>query len=153
MGSRSREEERALVREFFRIFPDYGLCRTLAENIREKHTTYPEALRQLALKVETTRENQVQIEEQLDRRSVAIEGKTMRIKDLGLRQISELSDDALREVLDFYSKHPYAHGRCKKLWWMPSWIRSFPLRFLIAQARARGLKMEYSDLFELLGLL
>ena len=153
MGSHSPEEGRALVREFFRIFPDYGLCRTLAENIRERHTTYPEALRQLALKVETTRESQVQIEEQLDRRSIVSQGKTMRIKDLALRQISELDDNALGEVLDFYSKHPYAHGRCKKSWWMPSWIRSFPLRFLIAQARARGLKMEYSELFELLGLL
>ena len=153
MSSRNPEEARALVREFFRVFPDYRLCRTLAENIREKHTTYPEALHQLALKVEATRENWLQIEEQLDRRFVASEGKTIRIKDLGLRQIQELSDSALREVLDFYSKHPYAHGRCKKSWWIPSWVRSFPLRFLIAQARARGLKMEYSDLFELLGLL
>ncbi len=153
MSSRNPEEARALVREFFRVFPDYRLCRTLAENIREKHTTYPEALHQLALKVEATRENWLQIEEQLDRRFVASEGKTIRIKDLGLRQIQELSDNALREVLDFYSKHPYAHGRCKKSWWIPSWVRSFPLRFLIAQARARGLKMEYADLFELLGLL
>ena len=153
MGSRDPEEGRDLVREFFRIFPDYHLCRTLAENIREKHTTYPEALHQLALKVETTREHRAQIEEQLDRRSISSEGKTIRIKDLGLRLIPALSDDALREVLDFYSKRPYAHGRCKKSWWVPSWIRSFPLRFLIAQARARGLKMEYSDLFELLGLL
>ena len=153
MSSRSPEEGRDLIHEFFQVFPDYGLCRTLAENIRENQTTYPEALRQLALKVEATRQNRLQIEEQLDRRSIAIEGKKIRIRNLGLRQISRLSDDALREVLDFYSKHPYAHGRCKKWWWMPSWIRSFPLRFLIAQARARGLKMEYSDLFKLLGLL
>lgn len=153
MSSLRSEEGRDLIREFFLIFPDYGLCRTLAENIQENQTTYPEALRQLALKVEATHQNRLQIEEQLDRRFIVIEGKTIRIRDLGLRQISRLGDDALREVLDFYSKHPYAHGRCKKSWWMPSWIRSFPLRFLIAQARARGLKMEYSDLFELVSLL
>ena len=153
MSSRSPKEGRDLIHGFFQIFPDYGLCRTLAENIRENQTTYPEALRQLALKVEATRQNRLQIEEQLDRRSIAIEGNLIRLRSLGLRQISRLSDDALREVLDFYSKHPYAHGRCKKSWWMPSWIRSFPLRFLIAQARARGLKMEYSDLFKLLSLL
>ena len=153
MSSRRPGEARDLIHEFFRIFPDYGLCRTLAENIRENQTTYPEALRQLALKVEATRQNRLQIEEQLNRRSIAIEGKTIRIRNLGLHQLSRLSDNALREVLDFYSKHPYAHGRCKKSWWMPSWIRSFPLRFLIAQARARGLKMEYSDLFKLLSLL
>ncbi len=153
MVLRDPEKERELVQEFFRMFPDYRLCRTLAENIREKHTTYPEALHQLARKVETTRENGVRIERRLDRRCVTREGRRIRIKDLGLRQIPELSDDALREVVDFYAKHPYAHGRCKKSRWMPSWIRSFPLRFLIAQARARGLKMDYSDLSELLGLL
>ena len=153
MSSRSSEEGRDLIHEFFRVFPDYALCRTLAENIRENQTTHPEALRQLALKVEATRQNRLQIEEQLDRRSIAIEGKMIRLRSLSLRQIPRLSDDALKEVLDFYSKHPYAHGRCKKWWWMPSWIRSFPLRFLIAQARSRGLKMEYSDLFKLLNLL
>ena len=152
MSLRRREDVRTLLPEFFRIFPDYGLCRTLVENIQEAQTTYPEALRVLALKAEATRQNHLQIQRQLDRRFVVIEGKTIRIRDLGLRQMARLGDEALREVLDFYAKHPYAHGRCKKSWWMPAWIRSFPLRFLIAQARARGLEMEYPDLFELLGL-
>jgi len=141
-----------VLHEFFRIFPDYGLCRTLAENIEEGQTTYPEALRFLALKAQASRRNHLQIERQLDRRLVVSKGEAMRIRDLGLRQMSRLSDDALRQVLDFYAKHPYAHGRCRKSRWVPAWIRSFPLRFLIAQARSRGLKMEYPELFELLGL-
>ncbi len=142
-----------MIREFFGIFPDYLLCRTLAENIQENQTTYPEALRQLALKVEASRENREQIAGRLNRRTVRMGGEKVRIRDLRLRQMAGLSDDALREVLAFYFKHPYAHGRCKKWAWLPSWFRSFALRYLIAQARARGLKMEYSDLFELLRLL
>jgi hypothetical protein len=152
MGSTDKEHGER-VREFFRIYPDYRLCRTLAENIREEQVTYAEALRQISLKLEATRQNREQIEEHLDRRCLISQGRTLRIKDLGLRHMPGLSDDALVEVLDFYSKHPYAHGRCKRSRWLPAWIRSFPLRFIIAQARSRGLKMDYAELFDLLRLL
>ena len=149
----SAPEGETLIREFFGIVPDYSLCRTLTDNIKENQTTYPEALRQLALKAEASRENSEQIVGRLNHRSVLMGEEKVRIKDLRLRQMAGLGDDALREVLVFYFKHPYAHSRCKKWKVLPSWIRSFALRYLIAQARARGLKMEYSDIFELLRLL
>lgn len=142
-----------LVREFFRVYPDFSLCRTLAENISENQTTHAEALRQLALKAQAARDNQREIEERLDRRSVQVEGETVRIKDLNLRAMTRLSNQNLRVVLEFYFKNPYAHGRCKKGRWIPGVLRSFPLRFLIGQARSRGMALDYPDLFELLRLL
>lgn len=149
----SNPEGEVLIRKFFGIVPDYSLCRTLTDNIKANQTTYPEALRQLALKAEASRENREQIVSRLNHRSVLMGEEKVQIKDLRLRQMAGLSDDALREVLVFYLKHPYAHGRCKKWKLLPSWIRSFALRYLIAQARSRGLKMDYSDFFELLRLL
>jgi len=146
-------EEKLLIQEFFRIFPDYLLCKTLVENIKENQTTYAEALRQLNLKVKAFYENRVQIKNQLNRRSVLVGNERIQIKDLRLLQMARLPNNALQEVLRFYFKNPYAHGRCKECKWIPSWFRTFALRYLIGQARSRGIQMEYSEYFELIRLL
>lgn len=143
---------RQLIREFFRQVPDYQFCRTLAENVQEQTVTYPQALQNLARKREAQRENLEAIQEKWDRKAVEHRGRRVPLKELTLRQILRLDDDGFREAVEFYFKHPYAHGRTWKSRWMPGWVRGFFLRVLFGHARGRGLRLDYAEYHEILQL-
>jgi hypothetical protein len=139
--------------ELFQIYPDYPLCRTLAENISVGQIDYSEATQQLAARRRVDDEASSEIKERLESRQVESGGTMHRIKDISVRQLSQLDDAALTQVLSFYLKHPYAHNRTKTSRWLPQLIRSFFLRVLVAHARRRNLDLEYQSYFELLRVL
>lgn len=142
-----------LTREFFAIFPDYSLCRTLAANTLDGLTSRRQAIGHLSSKAWTQEKNQAQIDEKLDGRTVQARTGRIRIRDLSLRQILDLPDEGLEEVVRFYLKHPYAHGRTLRTRWLPNWIRGFFLRALVGNAKSRGLELSYGECFDLLTLL
>ncbi|MFQ5928105.1 MAG: hypothetical protein ACE5MK_00285 [Acidobacteriota bacterium] len=143
-----------LTREFLAYYPDYAFCRTLAFNIKNNVTTYQNAVEILAKRAWAAKQNRGHIEETLDRRSVIMNGKLVRIKDLSLKEIMNQEEGkVLKEILDFYFKHPYAHGRTKKSRLLPRWIRTFFLSTLIGHAKRRGVDLDYDAYFEMLTLL
>jgi hypothetical protein len=142
-----------LTREFFAIFPDYAFCRTLAANVLEGVTTRRQAIGHLSSKAWAQQRNRQEIQEKLDARTLLVGERRVRIKDLSLRSILDLPDPLLDEVIRFYLKHPYAHGRTLRSRWLPGWIRGFFLRVLIGNARARNLRLDFGECFELLTLL
>ena len=151
---KSRDEAtRRLTHELFTHYPDYALSRTLAENIANQVTTHPEAIAILARKAEAARQNRERIQQTLDRRSIHLENRRILLKDLSLTQITRLQDRELKEVLDFYFKHPYAHGRTKTSRLLPRWLRSFFLSALLGHARRRNIQLDYASYFDLLRLL
>ncbi|MFQ5738356.1 MAG: hypothetical protein ACE5JX_05045 [Acidobacteriota bacterium] len=149
----SGKSVRQLTHEFFEYYPDYFLCRTLAENTRNDVTTYSQAIGHLSRKAWAWEKNRREIEEKLDRRVVHIQGRPVRIKDLSLRQIIHQEDAVLEQIIAFYFKHPYAHGRTWKSRLLPSWTRSFFLRVLLGHARQRGLELSYRTYFDIITLL
>ena len=142
-----------LVREFFSIYPDYGLCRTLADNIAEEQTTHPDAIRFLSLKAQAAAENAEQIDQKLAAVSVSTKGGPVPLRTLGLADLMGLEAAPLKSVLEFYLKHPYAHGRCSRSRWRPALLRSFSLRVLVGHAKGRDIDLDYPAFFELLKLL
>ena len=76
---------RQLTHEFFQYYPDYAFCRTLAFNIQNKVTSYRNAVGILAKKSWAAEQNQQQIEEKLNRRTIQIQNNLLKIKDLSLR--------------------------------------------------------------------
>ncbi len=142
-----------LIREFFRRYPDFHLCRALAENVRAQVLTHPQALHQLARKVEADRENREAISEKLAGRSVRDGGRRLRLADLSMRQILRMGDGPFQEVVEFYFANPYAHGRTWRTRWAPRWVRSFFLRVLFGHARQRRLELDYDEYFQILQLL
>jgi len=149
-----KDQERSLIQEFFGYYPDYLLCRTLAFNVESNVTTHEQALEILVKKAGAAQQNQDYIEEKLALQKVSIDGKFILIRDLSLKQIVHGSDDkALREILGFYFKHPYAHSRTKRTWLLPRWIRTFFLGALIGHAQSRGLDLDYGAYFEMLKML
>jgi len=142
-----------LTREFFAIFPDYAFCRTLAANVLDGVTTRRQAVGHLSSKAWAQEKNQQAIKEKMDARTVEWQGRRLRIKDLSLRQILDLPDSILHEIIRFYLKHPHAHRRTFRSRWIPNWIRSFFLRVLIGNAQTRDLQLNYGECFELLTLL
>lgn len=142
-----------LTQEFFSYYPDYLLCRTLAINVANKNTTYSKAIDMMAKKARAAELNQALIEEKLDLKSVPIVGRAVRLKDLSLNQILRLKDEVLKEILVFYLKHPYAHGRTKRSRWLPRWVRTHFLSALLGHARSRGIQLDGEGDFEILGVL
>lgn len=142
-----------LTREFFEIFPDYSLCRTLAANATDGVISRRQAIGHLSSKAWAQQKNQVMIDEKLDARTVEIGGGRTLIKDLSLRKILDLADQDLDLIIRFYLKHPYAHHRTFRSRWLPNWLRSFFLRVLIGNAQRRGIELNYGECFELLTLL
>lgn len=150
----SREESiRAATREFFSYYPDYALCLTLAENVAEGVKAHSQAIGHLAVKAAAAIENRESIEAKLNRRSVTIAGRPVLIKDLSLHQILQQDDNVLREIAEFYFKHPFAHGRTKKSSLLPRWVRSLALRAIVGHAKGRGIQLDYSSYFHMLTLL
>ena len=149
-----KDQERSLTQEFFGYYPDYALSRTLAFNVESNVTTYGQALEILVKKAEAAQQNQDYIEEKLALQKVTIDGNPISIRDLSLKHIVHGSDDkALREILEFYFKHPYAHRRTKRTCLLPRWIRTFFLGALIGHAQSRGLDLDYGAYFEMLKML
>lgn len=144
---------RKLTHDFFRTYPDYPFCRTLAANIIDQVTTYESATAILAKKVQAAEQNRQQIDEKLDHYRVQINGQPVRVRDLSLGEIVRQEDHVLQEITAFYFKHPYAHGRTKKSRLLPQWIRTFSLRVLLGHARKRELELDYEACFDMLRLL
>jgi hypothetical protein len=142
-----------LTRQFFREYQDFSFCQTLAENVKNGTVTYPNALVLLAKKGAAARENRVQIEQKLEQRTVLCGGNLIRIGSLSLGRAMRLEDEALKEVLEFYFKHPYAHRRTLRTRLLPRWLRSFFLSALVGHAMRRGISLEYGLYFRMLKML
>ncbi len=150
----SAETVRELTRAFFQSYPDYFLCRTMAENVAEGVKSRTEALSDLAQKARASAQNSQQIEEMLNRKTITLgHGETVLLQQLKLREILDLDDQSLTEVVRFYCKHPYAHGRTRKSRLLPRWLRTFFLSALLGHAKNRSLDLDYGSCFELITLL
>lgn len=145
--------EERLTAEFFREYPDYAFCRTLAQNVKSSIVTYPNALALLARKVRAAEENRLEITEKLEVRSILTAKGNVRLRDLSLAQAMQLEDEGLQQVLEFYFKHPYAHGRTLRLRVLPRPVRTFFLGVLVGHAKRRGLRLDYASYFALLKML
>ncbi len=144
---------RDLTREFFAYYPDYRLCHTLAVNVENGVTSYLDALSAMSSKARAAELNREAIEEKLNLRSVSVQGRTVRISELSLGEILRLDLDTCRTVLDFYFKHPYAHGRTGKSRWWPRWSRTLFLSAILGHAKRKGIDLDYGSCFEILKLL
>lgn len=142
-----------LTHQFFKYYPDYLFCRTLAFNITTNVTTHEAALEILTKKARAAEQNREQISEKLDHHSVTIQEKPVRIKELSLREIMGQEDEGLTEIVNFYLKHPHAHGRTKKSRLLPRYVRTLFLSALIGHAKRRGLDVDYNAYFDMLTLL
>ncbi len=152
MGS-EEERVRTLTHDFFQAYPDYTFCRTLAANIIDHVTTYESATAILAKRARAADQNRQQIDEKLDHYKVEIHGKPAQVRDLSLGDIIRQEDPVLREITNFYFKHPYAHRRTKKSRLLPRWIRIFFLSALLGNAKKRELDLDYDAYFDMLRLL
>ena len=152
MGNSERTLRR-LTHHFFQYYPDYVFCRTLAFNVQNNVATHQGAIEVLAKKARAAQQNREEIDEKLDRYCVMVQGKPDRIKDLSLREIMGQEDAVLTEIANFYFKHPYAHGRTKRIRLLPRWIRTFFLSAFIGHAKRRGLDLDYDAYFDMLTLL
>ena len=142
-----------LTHQFFKYYPDYLFCRTLAFNITSQVTTHEDALDILSRKARAAEQNREQISEKLDRYSVSVQEKPVRIKELSLREIMGQADGVLTEIANFYLKHPHAHGRTRKSRLLPRYVRTLFLSALIGHAKRRGLDLDYDAYFDMLTLL
>lgn len=142
-----------LTREFFGHYPDYAFCHALAVNIRNNITTYRSAIEMLARKSWAAVQNSERIRETLDKRVVSIGGQWVRIRDLSLRQAMDQPESVLKEIVDFYFKYPYAHGRTKKNRLLPRPLRTLFLSILLGHAKRRKIDLDYGTYFEILTLL
>lgn len=142
-----------LTGQFFRDYPDYAFCQTLAENVHTQIVSYPNALALLGKKALAAEENREAIEEQLNARTIIVGGWPRRIVDLSLREAMRLDDEALEDLLRFYFKHPYAHGRTGRTRLLPRCVRAFFLNVLVGHACRRGLPLDYDSYFQMLKLL
>ncbi len=142
-----------LTRQFFKDYPDYAFCQTLAENVHDRVVSYPNALALLGKKALAAEDNMEAIEEQLNARTIIVDGCPHRIAGLSLRAAMRLDDEPLEDVLRFYFKHPYAHRRTWRTKLLPRWMRAFFLNVLIGHACRRGLSLDYESYFQMLKLL
>ena len=104
----------------------------------------------MAKKAKAAEQNQALIQEKLDLKTVSITGRPVRLKDLSLNQILKLNDQVLKEILVFYLKNPYSHGRTKRSRWLPRWVRTSFLSALLGHARSRGIQVDGEVDFEIL---
>lgn len=142
-----------LTREFFAYYPDYRLCNTLAVNVENGVTSYGDALSAMSGKARAAELNREAIAEKLNLRSVNVQGRTVRISELSLGEILRLDRETCRTVVDFYFKHPYAHGRTRKSRWWPRWFRTLFLSTILGHAKRNGIELDYGSCFEILKLL
>ncbi len=143
----------SLTAEFFRDYPDYNFCRNLAVNVANQVVTHANALVLLGQKAVTAREQRTEIESKLNTKTVMTSGRAVRLCDLSLQQVMRLEDPALREALEFYFKHPYAHGRTRRTRWLPRIVRTFFLSTAVGHAHSRNIKLDYGAYFRMLKML
>ncbi len=150
----SAETVHELTREFFHFYPDYFLCRTMAENVAQGVKSRAEALADLSQKARASEQNAGEIEQMLNRRTIQrATGETLLLRHMKLRDVLDLDDEALAEVVRFYCKHPFAHGRTRKSRLLPRWYRTLFLSVLLGHAKRRELELDYGAGFELITLL
>lgn len=150
----SEVDRRKTTRQLFKIYPDYELARNLTDNIALGIKTWGQAEELLWSKLRDAHQNRQAIEEKLDERKIRSGQQWRRIKDLTFRQIAELEDPIFEEVLKFYLKHPYAHGRVSRpAFHKPRILRTLFLRSLIGHAMKRRLDLNFGEMFELLSWL
>ena len=113
----------------------------------------PNALALLGKKAIAAQENLEAISEQLNARTVVVSGQPRRIVEFSLVEAMRLDDSVLADVLRFYFKHPYAHGRTFRSRLLPRWLRAFFLNVLVGHACRRGVPLDYDSYFQLLKLL
>ncbi|MBI1748203.1 MAG: hypothetical protein HYR55_16695 [Acidobacteria bacterium] len=152
--SASNRREHDMLRAFFKIHPDYSLCRTLAANIMEGFVTHEHALQLLTSKASQTAALRDSIQASLDKKKIMIEEVGYLLKDLTLDQIIALDDQRFADVLHFYFKYPRAHNRISR----PSWFRrrAKRLQFLSAlmeESKRRSLSTDYLAWEDLLSLI
>lgn len=143
----------SVARELFEYYPDYLLCKNLAQNVHEKNLTLAMAIQNLAAKSSAAESHQEEIDEKLNRQFAPWNGEEVFLKDLSLRQLLTLDDGALAEVVRFYFKYPYAHKRTRRSRWLPQWVRSFFLRVLLGHAKGRNLDLDFQTYFEMVKLI
>jgi len=143
----------SLTAEFFRDYPDYSFCRNLAANVKNQLVSHANALALLGHKARAARENRVEIESKLNTKTLLANGQTLRLSELSLRQVMNLEDRALKEALEFYFKHPYAHGRTRRARWLPRLVRTFFLSVTVGHARSRNIELDYGAYFRMLKML
>ncbi len=143
----------SLTAEFFRDYPDYSFCRNLAVNVNKQLVSPANALALLAQKARAVQENRVEIERKLSTKTVVAGDRTLRLCELSLAQVMHLEDNALREALEFYFKHPYAHGRTRRTRWLPRILRTFFLSAVVGHARSRNIELDYGGYFRMLKML
>jgi len=143
----------ALTKEFFRDYPDYAFCLNLAQNVQAGIITYPDALSLLGRRAVAAEDNSQAITDQLNNRTVEVGGGPMRIARISLARAIRLDERALKQVLEFYFKHPYAHGRTRRTRLLPRWLRAFFLNVLVGHACRRGIPLDYESYFQMLRLL
>jgi hypothetical protein len=142
-----------LTREFFRYYPDYLFCRALAANVQCRVTSHSQALTMLLRKAAAAKQNEKEISRSLDQRTVRIANRYVRIRELSLRQLMEQEDSVVKEVLEFYFKHPYAHRRTLRTRFLPRALRTISLSALVGHAKKRNIALEYDLYFDMLRLL
>lgn len=145
--------ENELIEEFFAIFPDYELCRTSAHNVAAGITSREKVLELLWKKVEGSELNRGAIDERLDSKKIRVGGSLKTLKNLSLREVIRLPDEAFEEALRFYFKHPYAHSRVSRNRILPRFVRTFFFRQLIGQAMIRKLDVDVPAMFEMMKML
>jgi hypothetical protein len=143
----------SLTRELFEYYPDYLLCKNLAENVQENNLTLAAAIQNLAAKASAVESHRGEIDEKLNRQVIPWNGEKVFLKDLSLRQLLTLDDGALADVVRFYFKYPYAHNRTRRSRWLPQWVRSFSLRVLLGHAKERNLDLDYQTYFEMVKMI
>jgi hypothetical protein len=142
-----------LTRQFFKEYPDYAFCQTLAANVHNQVVSYPNALALLGKKALSAEENRQAIEEQINSRTIVVDGWPRRIAEFSLRAAMRLDDQPLGDLLRFYFKHPYANGRTWRTRLLPRWVRAFYLNVLVGHAFRRGVSLDYRSYFQMLKLL
>ena len=148
-----RADEKEMIAEFFAIFPDYELCRASASNVISGTTTHEKIRELLWKKTEGAALNREAISERLNSKKIRVGEEWRLLKEMSTRDIIRLPDDALREVLQFYFKHPYAHGRVRRGALLPRFFRTLFFRQLIGQAMLRKLDVDIDGMFDLMGML
>lgn len=143
----------SVARELFEYYPDYLLCKNLAQNVDENNVTLAMAIQSLAARASAAESHQREIDEKLNRQLAPWNGEEVLLKDLSLRQILTLEDGALADVVRFYFKYPYAHNRTRRSRWLPQWVRSFFLRVLLGHVKGRNLDLDYPTYFEMIKLI
>lgn len=145
------QRDQELIREFFRIHPDYSLCKSLVQNVRAGVCGLDHAEQTLYLSASSFAQNREAIDDKLDSRKTQVGGRWRLLKSLSEEEIGCLEDDAFLQAAQFYLKNPYAHGRViRPKWYRPGFTRNHFLRRLLAEAIRRGMQDLAQDLRSLI---